>query len=430
MRSRFWILSVVICLTLASKITAQEDTAQGLTPEILYTSPVADIDAPITVLLAPVNSVVMCSQRDCLSYQASSDEVHFVDISSKPEIYKTIEWDDFWAWHATFSPNDKYAISRESDTPFFVLDVETGERLFDVSTDLDAYAPYWNKSSTQFVIHDREEAISEFWDVKSGKALFQTKQWGNWTEDETLIISYEADTSPYLFIYDVVTGTQIGQIDYGSPIGAVAVNSQNHDVLIVGEDISLWSLDRQEKIFTFSQKDDGIYAYNVPFQYAPDGSAIVIRNSDGLFGDKVWTVWDITNQKPHFTLARESNEEVFGPQWNSSSTHILADFRSPEGCEENCLYGSYIWDALTGEQIAKVTGLSSSQSYWVPNSTWIMSDLNPETLLIWDAKTGQALYELPHPEEIQYADWDFNHDGSKLVVWTDQQIYLWTLPQP
>jgi WD40 repeat protein len=436
-RSRCWILSVVLCLVAVSGVWAQEENVKQLTPVVL--DEVLGIDGHIS-------DVAFCHQNACLVYiNKNNYQVSLVDFSDPSHIATTLintipHTDE--TLYLQISPDDRYASFAASDQKVYVWDMASNEVL-QIPTQLKSiyenppFLSWYQIGITQYLMLKVDVNEGEVWNMKTRQILPTDNRVPYWLSDSRFA-TFRNDG--VVWIQDTATGNPIQKINTESFIETIFVDETNARIYIINNDfvsqgknrfdspkynVTLWDTESGTLLFTFPQIKDPYL-----FSLSEDGSRVFLGDGDG------WVMWDVRTYRLITEFIHvEDNVFLDYPSWNQEGSLVLTvyikNYSSSEGCLEmgDCEYGSYIWDAKTGERITTRTEMLHPWSRWMPNGHWLLAHMDDKpTFAIWDAYTGQTLYEIESPESI--LNWNINHDGTKLFALGEEHAYLWTLPQP
>lgn len=150
--------------------------------------------------------------------------------------------------------------------------------------------------------------------------------------------------------------------------------------------------------------------------YSPDGRLIAL----GSHGDELASLWDAASgEKLHeFPLARC----CWGLYFDEESRHLAA-------AEPGEHFSLAIWDVSTGEKRESLTlPISAAEVggyYLHPDWTQAAVFLPGNTLVVWDLKKGERLFELSGHSG--YVELEYSRDGRRLVSYDGQDglVQVW-----
>jgi WD40 repeat protein len=411
-----------MCLVLVSGVGAQEEAIEQLTPIVL--DEVLGIDGHIS-------NIAFCNLSDCLVYvDDASHTISIIDISDsfniKSIMTKSIPSNDD-VGHLQTSANDQYVGISTADQSVFVWDIHSNN-IFQVPTHLKTEfnnppVPRWyQRGSTQYLVLQFNFYSSEVWNVQTRQPVPTFDQVIYWVNDYQFVtFTFEGLIS----VYDATTGTKIREFMAGGKAETVLIDEVYSRIYVSNYadfpyfDITLWDLGTGKFLFKFPPIDN---AYNM--RLSKDASQVLFWN------ENTWTLWD-TETFSQIPSNIGENFVISNIDWNENETLILTNYQicsSPEECE----FGSYIWNATTGQRLSTYTDTAVVWSEWMLNGQWLLAHVSDgyyETrIVIWDASTGKSLYEYDSPGNDQ--SWALNNAGTKLAAIGNKHAYLWTLPQP
>ncbi|HWN93952.1 MAG TPA: protein kinase [Methylomirabilota bacterium] len=149
--------------------------------------------------------------------------------------------------------------------------------------------------------------------------------------------------------------------------------------------------------------------------YSPDGERIAVANNRFL------TLLDVATGA---SVEWKKHAQVLSAEFNSDGQTLVL------GCLKGC---AHVVDAATGEPRGPdLIGHIAEASYAVfsPDDARIVTASRDSTARIWDAKTGELLYVLPHAHWIR--DAVFSPDGQRvLTASSDHTLFVWDIfPEP
>lgn len=130
--------------------------------------------------------------------------------------------------------------------------------------------------------------------------------------------------------------------------------------------------------------------------------------------------WDTRTGEKLLDLANEGYVSVIGATWNRDETRILswtAAVPNDTGQVGNDLGDIIIWDAITGEVMLKIHQEASIRSVaWSSDETRLLSWDRQANLHVWDATTGESLFNPDYYAE--GAAW--SQDSSRILGYGDE----------
>jgi hypothetical protein len=177
LRSKLWILSVVLCLVLVSGVGAQEEAIEQLTPIVL--------DEVLGIDTNSVSHIAFCKLRDCLIYvDETKKQIFLVDLANMTEIRsKSLPSFEGNIVRFLVSPDDNYVSFETSYTYIFVWDIEADD-VFELKSGNISETPpfftsliYWRMADTnlQLVAKDGLSGNREvdIWNIKTRQSIPQ-----------------------------------------------------------------------------------------------------------------------------------------------------------------------------------------------------------------------------------------------------------------
>jgi WD40 repeat protein len=432
-RINIWILSAILTLLFVSGTRAQEGST--LMPAVF--------DSP-QQMGEDISNMQFCNAGDCIVYVDDSNHISRIDLSdpSAPILTHTAALS---AGEDTVdldvSPNDRYVrlfIPGQDGT--FVWDIASNES-FNLQNEVhgvdaeNSYAfprSYWHQIGTAqvLVLDNPLSNRGEIWNLTTRQRIPNIRQVPSWLS-ESRAVTFIRDG--IVSIWNAETGALIRTITTGQLIEQIFVDKAQSRIYISnwtrtetkdwGTDLTVWDAETGEFLFSFPE------IYN-PYWVilSDDGSQVFIADDDTH-----WTLWETDTQTKIYQIESASSY----PRWNADETLILTDYAPPrssecyQAYEITCERGSSIWNAQTGELISQ-RPLSEEWfrgPVWMPNSQWLI-DYEVTGFRIWNARTGSTVYEFHTPDWVWRAGWErLSNDGTKLIAYSGDHIYLWTISQ-
>jgi WD40 repeat protein len=293
------------------------------------------------------------------------------------------------------------------DSSVTIWDVEAGQQLLKLQQETEGQrvrGAIWNGDETQ-VLTWGESGIVRVWDAITGAELHQFRQDGAiqravWNADETQILTWLWDSSA-IRIWDTTTEEFVFDVPnaHEGRIGGAAWNPSETQVLTWSYDdgaARLWDAQTGAPLLELPN-DDGI----ANAVWSSTGDQIVTASSNN--GAHVWDAvsGELLNHLPH-------SDYVYRAVWNSDETRIMTTTFSTVT----------IWDALTGEQIFELPighNEGGIQARWNADESLILTLAADTQSRLWNAETGEEVLSLGR--YVRGATW--NTDETALLTWTD-----------
>ena len=184
---------------------------------------------------------------------------------------------------------------------------------------------------------------------------------------------------------------------------------------VEGSGVVIWDSQTGEKLHTIKAES----VWN--FDWSPDGKWIAVAE---LFGSI--TVWDGDSFELSRTLLEQVKDSVPSVSWSSDSKQLATGFfESGKIC---------IWNIETGKELTSIATGSQrmSQVAWSPDGRSLASTDNGKYLKVWDANSGEQLFEIKNqtisdqPVDTWTLCW--SPDASRIATGsTDGVIRIWDI---
>jgi len=291
---------------------------------------------------------------------------------------------------AMWSPDGKYILTH-SDATAWLWDVGREHSIQTFKNSRYFHQP-WSPDGARIVTSD-EEGPPRIWDVKTGKALIELQPPSShafiaaWSPDGARIGASLAPNSQ-VAVWEAVTGEVLvvtpeienGGLLYGpmwSPQGDYFATG----AIYAGYDTParVWDAATGQALMTLESHNGESTLAN----WSPDGQRLAITYEDGAI-----KIWDVS------ALYQTSDAAV-----SSSNLHKVPTTR-----------------ATAGQMILTCSG-HVGRAWWVswsPNGKRLASGGADNTVRVWDATTGEELYQFQTPSQVLTLDW--SPDGKYLVA--------------
>ncbi|MCB0209199.1 MAG: AAA-like domain-containing protein [Anaerolineae bacterium] len=283
-----------------------------------------------------------------------------------------------------WSPDEKYILATTQEKKLYLLDADTGQQ----------------RSSFHY-----EGSVSDVY----------------WADTEPLILNIISEDIIPNFYFDhtirvlgVETGQEYGTLRYLGNSPSVDWSPDGRFILIQSilnrDKILIWNGKTEHIPFTIPliEKADGVQGSFGQAEWNKNGTRVITSGVDGTI-----RVWEVHDGKTDIVFKFE--EGILDAKWNADETLIM--IRSTET-------DVHIINVSTGKEDIFLTqegGISNAM--WNKDETLILT-YNIIAVNIWDAKTGQLKFVLPHTSQILDAAWSL--DG-ELIVTTDNEntVRIW-----
>jgi WD40 repeat protein len=245
-----------------------------------------------------------------------------------------------------------------------------------------------------------------------------------WSPDGTRIASGGNDST--VQVWDATSGQRVfTYAGHTAGVRALAWSPDGTRIVSGGNDntIQVWNATCGQRLLTYTRHLGSIWAV----AWSPDGRRIASGGNDSTV-----QVWDAMNGH-HLLTYRGQTAPVRGVAWSPNGTRIAS--ASQDGTVQ-------VWDAERGRHLLTSRGHTAPlwAVAWSPSGVCIAeasgntSDEHPkETVLVWDAATGQPLVSYPVPSSAGEAS------GTLSVAWSpdstrfasggaDTLVHLWKAP--
>jgi WD40 repeat protein len=350
------------------------------------------------------------------------------DTSSKAELNSFLSFKERVV--IKISPDCTKAIECSTDKIARVLDLLTGAEIVTMNGHEDAvYDAALSPDGTK-VVTASQDTTARIWEASTGKELCVLRGHQDrltdvsFSPDGYRIITLSKDETAR--IWDVSTGSTICTLKghrYGfstiafSPDGKRFVSSGDLD-----DTARIWDAMTGERITELNGHQGGLHGA----EFSPDGTWVVTASSDHTA-----RVWDARSRRepninvaPYKSLILEiERKSPDGKRIASQSMEGLGGPLRPRSKQDKEATGLMeISDVETGfnrtllrGHLARVWDLNFS-----PDSKRIVTASDDRTARIWDAITGDELFQLQHPDVVNTAV--FSPDGTRIVTACDDAL--------
>lgn len=307
--------------------------------------------------------------------------------------------------------------------------------IFDI-TDTTASAVAWSPDETMFVTVG-ENNTAQLWDVETAMPLDITLIGHtdaitsiDWARGGRCIVTGGRDNTAR--VWDAASGelvdTFAGHNDWVLDVDVTRDCSRLATATADGK-VRIWSVDRRGQPMTITIQD---FTYINSVEWSPDETLLLTAEQGGVV--RIWEAQRGT-QLANWT-AHEDNvaEAVWSPDGSQIATagwdetaHIwnADDFLSASRASVQGVSPGTPPTMTISEHVNRLTGVA-----WSPNGAFLLTTSRDRTSMVWDARTGVALYTLSgHTAAVNDAAW--SPDGTQiLTIADDLRVRLWeSVPQ-
>ena len=242
----------------------------------------------------------------------------------------------------------------------------------------------------------------------------------DWNHDGTHILTGSTDNS--VRIWDATTGKEFDYFKVDTEVWSAAFSPDGTRIAVGSRGGKACVLDIKSKnvLARFEKHREWIYS----IAWHPDGKTIVTSSHDGTA--RIWNA--ATGMEAPVQLVdlpamgqlqkAHKAHKVHMASWNRAGDRIVS-------CLDNNT--AIIWDARTGKELKTLKGHTRAVMFgqFSPDGRWLATGSRDNTLRIWNAATGLELSTLKgHSGDVVQARW--NHDGSRLVSGSeDGTLRVW-----
>jgi WD40 repeat protein len=282
---------------------------------------------------------VAFNQDGTKAYVANYAEIDVTDTGSRET--KTLVSFPVSMNYVTFSPDGKWAVTKDYDTTTRVYELDNGNMLYEKT-------------------------------IPGQETIFSFSQDG-----KTIIASAGDNTAD---VWDTATGKEGGTMKHDNPISAVALSKDGTLAASVSSEgvVKVWNAANGNPITSVDQKD---YVYSVAF--SPDGQKLVTGNYNNTA-----VIWDVKKGTSLVTLQHDGT--VNSASFNSDGTLVIT--AGYDGTAR-------VWNANTGQEISHIVH-DNSVDYAVfgPGDKYVVSGSQDRTVRVWDPQTGEEIASISYPD--------------------------------
>ncbi len=364
---------------------------------------------------------------------------------------------------AAISSDGRYVVTGSRDKTAKLWDVKSGKEIRTFSGHSYIVTAVAISSDGQYVVTVSLGATAKLWDVRSGKEIRSFSRYSQGiTDPQSVAISSDGryiviggDNTAKL--WDAKGGEDLRTFSgHSLPISSVATSSDGRYVVTGSDDntAKLWDMNSAKLIRTFSDVHSGPNSQVISVAMSTDGQYVLTGNfdqstklwdvvtgkvtrkfgeraagsvaisSDGLYvvtgsdlgnNDQTATFWDVS---------RGQMIRVLSGQWGVSSVATRSDGRYVATGSWNM---AFLWDVISGEQIRKFSGHSSSVTSIALSSDgrYVVTGSGDKTAKLWDISSGKEIRTFSG-HSLSVTSVAISSDGRYVVTGSDDQtVNLW-----
>jgi len=274
----------------------------------------------------------------------------------------------------------------------------------------------WSPDGRRIASGSRDQSV-QVWDARTGKTIRKYTGHANWvfavawSSDSTRIASGSVDTTVH--VWDAVTGVRTTSYQgHSAAVHGVAWLPGGEVIASGGDDhsVRIWTSATGSTFFTYMHKD-AVQAV----AWSPDGKYLASASVDKTV--QVWQ-WDASTKTARLITTYTGHQaEVDAVTWSPDSLSVASASTTV-----------HVWEATTGkislnytEHTAPVDAVA-----WSPGGKAIASGSQDQSVLVWDAHTGNTSFSYQPMSWVHAVSWapDSSHVASAQA---DNTVRVWSL---
>ena len=271
----------------------------------------------------------------------------------------------------------------------------------------------WSPSGDRFVIRGWEG--TKVYETATGRQLLDLSVPQNfcvrvvWSADGSHILTIDNPES--VTVWDAESGQELLRIRdvvfvlHGdlSPSGDLAAIADGNG------SVNVWDVASGQVMHKLS----GTFGYATWVQFSPDGERLLALGDDNMIN-----ILDLTEAS--FSIPISTCLVITQPAWSPDNQQIAFTANCPPD------YPVKIWDANSGEKLFELpTQNDAGDVIWSPSGDRILITYLDSRFMVWDALSFELLYTFTGQEgEVWVSEW--SPDGSQIATgYTDGTVVVW-----
>jgi len=318
---------------------------------------------------------------------------------------------------AMWSPkSDLVAVISSVDNNVIVYQADTGEALYTIpsgSEDSEIRLGSWSPSGDRFIT--RGLGGANVYEAATGRQLLDLSipqtfcVRALWSPDGLKILTI--DNVESATVWDAESGQELVRIKdvvfvlQGdlSPSGDIAAIADADGF------VNLWDVVTGQVV----HKLPGTFGYATWVQFSPDGEQILAFGDDNTIN-----ILDLTEAS--LSIPISTCYGISNPTWSPDDQQVAFNSYCPPD------YPVKIWDANSGEELFELpTQNDASEFLWSPSGDRILTSFSGGRFMIWDAHNFDLLFTFTGQEgEVWVSEW--SPDGSQIATsYTNGTVVVW-----
>ncbi len=324
---------------------------------------------------------------------------------------------------ATFSPDDRWLLTRSNDETARVWDVVAGVELARTEHDGPVNGAALSPDG-QVLASAGEDGTVNVVEVRTGGRLVQLRHDGHvrsvsFNSDGRRLVTGSDDRTAR--VWEIETGQEIRRVTMEGQVDWAIFKPNSNQVLVSDgsgdlSHLELWDIDSGQKVFGV----ETIAHSAAPAIFTRDGKWIV--SHEVIPASAVYNyatrILDASNGQVMATLPQAGNEPYLSPDEQRIVT--VDHSKSEAGTVQ-------VWELQSGKELLASTQPNRiNTTAFSANAQWIVTSSNDGVVRVWDAAHGTEINRIATDAKIGQAA--FNPDSDQLLTADSDKIRVWHAP--